>query len=599
MFASPPPGAPPPARPAAAPAPSALSVAQQQAQQSVAATILAIHQQQNADNAAAAQQAAQINAASRAAAGLLQPLGAQTNQDYTDAVNQTGALAQGFTGQLRTDAQGQADAAAATLGHLGAPPHVVSQGDSLANYLYGTGGYLPGEALRNEGFAATANANTLPATMLASGRNDALGVIAAGRDQAAGLAPQLATARGSLPTLTHTYLNDLINQQAKLGPKIYSTGGGIYAVDPQTGQIATLKAPTGSSATFRPSINTAASQSTGVLTYVGQDGQLHSFNDAKGNPIPYVASGSGGSSTPVLRGSPSGGYYQYNAKTGGWDIAIAPTASATKPQIIGSASSGYYQIIPGQKPQLVIPPVVSATATKPSVSIQGDSTTGKYKVTTYPDGSTTVQQLPGPLGKPHPGSGGGGTSATGINTAVGNVTSLIQSGAKGIGGTVVAAPTGADPSQEIKDAAGNPTGFVVSPQAGVTPYPTMRAVALAQIPVGVKPKAWEQRVQVLLDANYPPGQNGRYWQGAVAQSHALTGARVALKNGVTKAQAVQGLVFNLIPPRIARATVNRVYGNAAKKAAADYYRTHTPAHPSQPLTARVKPTGSLGVQAVG
>src|SRR5262245_29503006 len=68
-----------------------------------------LSEQRAADRAAA--QAQQIADASKAVASSLQPLADQTHQDYQDALTQLRQFAQGFQGQIGTDAQAAADAA--------------------------------------------------------------------------------------------------------------------------------------------------------------------------------------------------------------------------------------------------------------------------------------------------------------------------------------------------------------------------------------------------------------------------------------------------------------------------------------------------------
>ena len=193
---------------------SLAGLAQQLAQQQITPQVQGIQAQQAADTARAALQAQQINQAAQGAARFLQPLGNITQADYANALKQNTGLAAGYSGQLRNDAAAQAAQAQATLASIhGNNQHVTSQGDSLANLLYGLTGSVPGHALVTEGLGATAAARALPASVLASGQSSGLGVLGAGQQAANALSPSIIAAQASEPGLAQSALSGLISQQ--------------------------------------------------------------------------------------------------------------------------------------------------------------------------------------------------------------------------------------------------------------------------------------------------------------------------------------------------------------------------------------------------
>jgi hypothetical protein len=317
--------------------------ASNQAHSDVASQVAGIQAQQAADRASAAEVARQIGLASRAAAGFLGPggynLGGLAAGDYARAVAQTQGLASGYTGQLQNDLAGQTEAGQNTLRAIpGNEQTLINRGGSLANTLYGLQGSLPGQALAAEGLAATTTARLLPSQFLATGQNEALQALAAGRTDARALDPQITAARADLPKLTQQYLGDLVSQQQKqqemalAGAKakadaIYKSAYLQHLQAGDTERVAHDRANEAAGVTYHDALLGLAQ---GRLDVSRQGAATARFN------------------------------------------ATTSRINANKP----------------------------SAAARPSVSIQGDSTTGKYKVTTYPNGRTDVQRLPGRLGKP-------------------------------------------------------------------------------------------------------------------------------------------------------------------------------------------------------
>lgn len=115
-----------------------------------------------------------------------------------------------------------------------------------------------------------------------------------------------------------------------------------------------------------------------------------------------------------------------------------------------------------------------------------------------------------------------------------------------------------------------------------TPVPY--SVALQNVTaLGPQTSAWQQRATRIVDAaysQYPAGTNGVPYRGAEANAVARQFIAEKIKLGETQAKAVaDGIATGLLPQT-----------SLARAARALY---------SAPLTARVGPTGPLGIQAVG
>lgn len=143
-----------------------------------------------------------------ALAKILKGQGPATEAAYRNATQDTGALAQGFSDQLRGTLQGDASTTNDYLRSIGAPEGQMvdpAKGGMAADVLYGTGGYIPGASLAREGAAFTAAANQLPQTAVGQGQQLASDALRAGTDERAKLRQdylgQQQQLRGDLQTI--------------------------------------------------------------------------------------------------------------------------------------------------------------------------------------------------------------------------------------------------------------------------------------------------------------------------------------------------------------------------------------------------------------
>lgn len=189
---------------------AAVAQAQQLAQQQIDAQVSALRDQQTLAGQQAQQRADAINAASLGAAQFLSGLGDQTQSDYASALNSNTGLAQGYTGQLQTDAASQAAQVQSMLGSVsGNTQTATDKGGSLANLLYGLTGAIPGQALTVQGLGATAAARALPAASIGYGQQQALGALGAGQTAEDAITQQIAQAQGTLPQVEQGYASQL------------------------------------------------------------------------------------------------------------------------------------------------------------------------------------------------------------------------------------------------------------------------------------------------------------------------------------------------------------------------------------------------------
>jgi hypothetical protein len=173
----------------------------------------------------AADQARRAEGLSRALAELQRGIGPATNQAYQGAAQTQGALAQGFTGAMRSSAEADANAAAATLSRLGAPSSQISQvqgvGQGAADQAYALGGYIPGQSLAREGAAFSAAQNQLPATTLGRGQQQIGAIEKARRDRERELDDNLRELTDKAPGLRSQIIDRLLqNEQAKTATQI-------------------------------------------------------------------------------------------------------------------------------------------------------------------------------------------------------------------------------------------------------------------------------------------------------------------------------------------------------------------------------------------
>lgn len=142
----------------------------------------------------------------KALAELQRGIGPATNTAYQGAAQTQGALAQGFTGEMRADAEADANAAVELLARLGAPQaqqdQVGAVGQGAPDAVYALGGAIPGGALAREGAAFAAAQNQLPATTLGRGQYEV-----------AGLEREEAELDEQIPKLRQDFQNQLIGQE--------------------------------------------------------------------------------------------------------------------------------------------------------------------------------------------------------------------------------------------------------------------------------------------------------------------------------------------------------------------------------------------------
>ena len=241
---------------------------------------------------------------------LLSQLPSQIADIYKSGIATDTQLAQSTANALQAANPNAANQAALTaLGAPAAQQQVVAEENQAG---YGGGGSvlqgfgnLGAQTLNQQMLASQAYAKQIPALVSIQGQQ-ALSNYEA--QQSAAIAKVLAQQPGLVAKLFST-ISSSNTAAANLGvkvrgqnattlktmmPKIISSGGGLYSVDPITGQTTELHAPA-AKAGSTPKVDKTASASTGQLTYVGADGQLHAFTDANGKPIPYVGTGSGSS----------------------------------------------------------------------------------------------------------------------------------------------------------------------------------------------------------------------------------------------------------------------------------------------------------------
>jgi hypothetical protein len=246
----------PAAAPKAAPVKAKpLTLAQQASQlagQSIAAQVAAYHLQQQQQLAAAQEQARQIQLATQAGATYLSGLGTPTYDTYKDAATTLAGMAGGFTGQLRTDAQTQADKTAADVAAVGGNQGAVNnRASDLANVLYGERGLQPASVLLNSGAAAAARENAVPQGLLGYGADLAAGALATGRQGAAKVDDLIAQAQGQRGDLTTKYLTALSNAKTNaekltisqaLAQSLIESRGAQAGIDQQNANTAAARA---------------------------------------------------------------------------------------------------------------------------------------------------------------------------------------------------------------------------------------------------------------------------------------------------------------------------------------------------------------------
>jgi hypothetical protein len=193
---------------------------------------------------------------SKGLAALQRDIAPQTLQGYQGAAQTQGALAQGFTGAMRSSAEADARAAGELLSRLGAPSSQISQvqgvGQGAADQAYALGGYIPGQSLASQGAAFSAAQRQLPATTLGRGQQQIGQLERARMEREKELDAQLADLEAKAPGSLAQILQQIRqNEQAKVATRIQgeylglagdkfgldtrATVADITGVDPATG----------------------------------------------------------------------------------------------------------------------------------------------------------------------------------------------------------------------------------------------------------------------------------------------------------------------------------------------------------------------------
>lgn len=140
------------------------AMAQEDTDKIINALLDSVRQQQEVERQAAQREAQDALARGQALAYGLQQLGLSNNiqQIFQNAAQNQGSLAQGFSGNIRDEAQAQADAQAKALAGTGQEGAVRNEGAGMGNVNYGLGGYIPGTSLNTIGAAFSADAALQP-----------------------------------------------------------------------------------------------------------------------------------------------------------------------------------------------------------------------------------------------------------------------------------------------------------------------------------------------------------------------------------------------------------------------------------------------------
>jgi hypothetical protein len=346
----------PAGRTATLPGPSqtATQVANQQVNQQIDPQLAAQNTFNTGQNTA-------IKQFANALLGKLQPIAGQVGQDYNQAIQQTGALSNQAAKYL--SAANPTGEVANLLSSENAPPEQQAQLKAQLGQTFGGGagvlaftqGTVPGSQLATDKAAAQSQARSYPLIAALKGQQDlasALQTQSVARQKLEATKPALyqkamqniRTNQAARAKLGETQYEFSVKEGDKAAaaavPKVYSSGGGLYSVDPKTQAVTEIHAPA-AKAGSAPKVDVNFSRSTGKLTYIGADGQPHYFVDAKGGKIPYVPPSSG--STPTKHYttvSDATGTYVVDEDTGARRRVGGPSSSFTP-----SAPSPHYTTV--------------------------------------------------------------------------------------------------------------------------------------------------------------------------------------------------------------------------------------------------------------
>jgi hypothetical protein len=344
----------------------------------------------------ATHQNAVIQSFARALLGKLQPVAGQVGADYDKAIQQIG----GLSGQAAQYLSGQNPTAVqqALQSNAGAPPEQQAQAaQALGNVFQGgagvlayTGGTIPGSELAANKAAAQSSARQLPGIAALKGQQDlasalwqqstdrqkleatrpglvqdAQTAIDTNAYRNATLAQSAANTKERASEFAATQRNNLViaNAKASAPQTPYRVSPGQTIIDPRTGKVL-YQAPSSSSST-----------SSRPITYQDGTGREFALDPATGRVTQLP-----GAPTPPKVATPKTPTPHYTTVTDSTGTYVVNEDTGARRRVAGP----------------------SASSSRPSVSIVGDSTTGRSRAVTYPNGKIVVTPLPGRLGKPSP-----------------------------------------------------------------------------------------------------------------------------------------------------------------------------------------------------
>ena len=182
--------------------PSRWDQALSEAQQVLQGQVDPLNAEISANNANAGVEAQAAQADASAAAEMLKQIAPVISGIYTNAANETGTLAKGFS----TDFQNTVDQAGSgindVLSKIGAPAGQMvdpTKAADAANVLYGLGGFIPGQSFARQGAAAAGAAAMLPGIAIEQGLANAQKAYTDSRAANMKIEQNIAQLAGKLP----------------------------------------------------------------------------------------------------------------------------------------------------------------------------------------------------------------------------------------------------------------------------------------------------------------------------------------------------------------------------------------------------------------
>jgi hypothetical protein len=204
--------------------------------------------EQQASEAAAANtaQGQAIIQLSQALAKELGGIAPQIEATYRSAAQDQSAFAAGFSKGLQDLQQQGQTGINADLRNIGAPEgQMLEPSAASGDFLFGLGGYLPGQTFSREGAAFTSAAHFLPGTALLQGQRDYGVNVAEGRKQQKEFERYLRRLDDEYPGLLQKAVDELNDQQLQvfaaylqgeyLKLALRKGGAEITGIDPATG----------------------------------------------------------------------------------------------------------------------------------------------------------------------------------------------------------------------------------------------------------------------------------------------------------------------------------------------------------------------------